>query len=260
MIDETYFDILNKVLDNTATLEEKQSLTKYMNAHPEETIGCREILEFDKKAKSAAQIDPPADLKDKILKNIDCEKVKVEEKHKNNYITEIKTVRQNNKINHIFTFATGLAAGICLFLFGFNYFTGSSFDGNNQSSGSLLIYEDLEQLSSVSQESFDIEMASGSIRLKNTGNIAILEYQITSQDNTELHISYNTEHFKFMGFTQEYKQDNQLITENNEIVLSQSGQNHYLLFFKRLANNTESISYEIIADGDSMAGKIITDR
>ena len=216
-------------------------------------------MEFNENAK-IAKIDPPADLKDKILQKIDCGKIKAKETYTNNYVTEIKTVRRNNKINHIFSFATGLAAGICLFLFGFNYFTGSSFDDTTQSSGSLMIYEDLEQLSPVSQESFDIDMASGSLRLKNTGNTTILEYRITSHDKTELHVSYNTEHFKFIGFTQEYKQDNQLITENNEIILSQSGQNHYLLFFKKLVNNTESISYEIITDGDSMAGEIITDR
>ena len=36
MIDEKYFDILNKVIDNTATLKEKQSLTEYIKTHPEE--------------------------------------------------------------------------------------------------------------------------------------------------------------------------------------------------------------------------------
>src|ERR1039457_7000151 len=74
MVDQKYFELINKEIDNTISASEKELLDRYLKSNPEACVMSQELAETEKLLDKMPDKDPSVSLKQRILNSIDFDR------------------------------------------------------------------------------------------------------------------------------------------------------------------------------------------
>lgn len=244
MIENEYIEMIDKEIDKTITGKEIVMLKKYLAENPEAQEYYDNLVRLSKVLHRVNDVDPPAELKNRILNSIRTNRPPAREKEN---IFQILRTALKPKVNlkYAYAFSAGIMVGTAIFVLFINK------PGNMPSldvsdlSGTIIMSATSGALETADKREFDLGEVYGTIETKFARNVVLAEVDITSQQEIEIVVEYDENDIGFDGFRQLQHLKGSFDIGEKYLRLVHRGKNKYILVFEDKTQTISSMTFKI---------------
>ena len=225
MVNQKYLELINKDIDNTISIAEKELLSIYLKTNPEAYAMHQELIETEKLLDKLPDNDPSVSLKRRILNSIDYNRYA--SKKRIPVVDFILSAFSGPRKRLTTSFAFGLAAGLIILsvIFYVSYY--NNFKEQNTVFGTMGLPES-EVLKSVEVNSMDI---TGKIEISKAANHFGVYVNLKSSRKYTLQIEFDQANLKVDDLSLTKLSNIQVKKEPGSIKLIESDNSPYSLLF-----------------------------
>jgi len=249
MIDEKYIELINKEIDGIITSDEKARLHAYLERNFEAKNIYQEQIQTAKLLNRVPAIEPPPNLKKRIMNSIDLNRYTVKERKR---VSESLFSNRSSKWvpKLVFTFTFGLILGILLHMAFLRDPTQKYWMSSRDFVGTIGMHEK-DYFKKLDQIPIDLPDVKGELILNQMRNHLGCEVNLSPIGEFELLVEFNPAHIQFHGFKPSSK--SKIVLDNGEdyIRALHSEEVQYVLFFLREAPATTQIDVTLLQKGDA---------
>jgi hypothetical protein len=253
MIDPKILELINKDIDKTISLSEKDLLQKYINNDPEVNSTYHEMLETEKLLDKLPENDPSVSLKQRILNSINYDLYA--KKHKVSFVDHVVDLFSVSNRKFATSFAFGLITGfIVLAAIFYSYYSDKPFKEDNVV-GTMGISE------SKIVESIPINLAesdiSGQMIVSKSSDKYFLDINIESKNDFSLQINVDPKSITIDNFSLNKPNDFNIEKELGSIKINGSQNSNYSLAFSLKDSVAKNINIKILSHDNKLYQKEI---
>lgn len=187
MIDKNLIELINKDIDKSISLSEKEKLSQYLKENPDANVLYNELLQTEHMLDKLEDINPSSNLNERILNSIDYNLYSTK-KINPKILDYLSSIFSGSRTKYAVSFALGMIAGLIILTVIFYYSTfHDELEGYNTSGTIGLHNSSLVQTIDILSE--DI---SGRVNLSKVGNSYSFNIKLNSQDKYRLLIEFDS--------------------------------------------------------------------
>jgi len=187
MIDHNELELMNKDIDKTISLDEKEKLSQYLKENPDANILYNKLIKAEHMLDKLDDINPSPNLKERIINSIDYNFYS-DKKKESNFLGYLSTIISGSRTKYAVSFALGIIAGlIILTAIFYNTTFNDELDSYN-TSGTIGLHK-FNIIQSVDILSDDI---SGRVDVSKVNNFYGFNIKLNSQDKYRLLIEFDS--------------------------------------------------------------------
>jgi hypothetical protein len=240
-IDQKYIDLINADIDGEIQDAERAELETFLAGSAEGRELHAELAAIGEKLDGLETLEPPPHLKHVIMNTIPAEKP---EKHRPGFL---QTLLALPALRYAATFVGG--ALLTMSLVGSNRISETAFDDVSGLVGTIANPESLgPAVDSISISESEI---AGTVSLRNTGSMLILDFDLVSGDQVDIIADYADRSIWFNGFAQLESSGTSVSAETGRVTLSMQGKRRYAVFLHNREHRDAEIALRFLS-GDNV--------
>jgi hypothetical protein len=244
MVNDKYMELMNRSIDGLLSSDEQAELENYLKAHPEARQQYENLKRVSEVLKKTPGVKPPLDMKQNIMDNIRSREESIGEK-RGFFEIIVNTFRNRLSWRYSYAFSAGILFGIVVMAVSMSITEAPTPLDPSQVSGTLMPAELPKDGSVLDSKEFSIGAVSGTLSIRQSGNLVILETDIDSEEETSIRVFFDSADLSFAGIWQpEYFRGSFDRKESHLDLLHQGKGKYYLLFINRLAA-VSKLTFEI---------------
>ncbi len=257
MTSEKHVRLMSEYLDGTIKPRQRLKLQEYLRRNPDAQMLYDSFLQLFRWLAQEQKADPPMELKHAVLRQVRAEG---SAGRKNRGIPESVVGSLALKVN--VKYAYSLLAGIVVGIFSFALLVGSIGvipPWNIRSlAGSIYLGGAVDSVQVADQIDFTIGNAEGTVRIEYSTGTVIAEIDLTSNRGVEVTISFDNRHLDLEGMRQLGHVPKTLEINENQVRLTQDGEEKYFLLFKDKSNDISAMQFRVRSSDDSWEETLYT--
>ena len=257
MIDDKHLQLIHQEIDGENSSEESEAVQKYMLKNEEAKTLYSDLNALSNLLNQVDAKDPSPNLKKNILNSIQPYKSSSREKTPviGGLIQNIKSVFQ---IKYGFAFASGLAAGLILFVLLGNQNLQTPVNEISNFYVTMIPKEADNNLQSASFFEINLDQVTGSVHVKNGKDVVLLELQLNSSQNIDVYLGFNKDELEFSGLSKgDHPSRGAIEYDANQVNLTTKAESSTLILFKRLASDAK-INFRLSQNGNTLLEEVMT--
>lgn len=241
MIEQEYLDLIHKEIDGLSSENERAELRAYLANNPEAQDLHRDLTRISGILNKVHQVDPPPYLRTKILNSLPLSKYARKEK-RSPLAAIIRDLVFRPNARYAYAVVAGVVVGILAYAV-INRQLGSTMPPEISSLyGTMLSQEALGSLVPAEHVEIDLEQAHGTVDIKYSNEIVLVELRLESDQEIEMFIEFDDRDISFAGFRQLDSPRRTLSIEKSSLRVTNTGNHEYILVFTIFTDLTESVS------------------
>jgi len=251
MIEQKYIELINKKIDGEITPSESVKLQDYLSRRQEAEQVHDELMATSTLLSKMHEVEPPSNLKKKILNEIRPDLYNVPQKTSLwNAIKNLIGVdfgASSHRLKYGFSFVFGLAAG----LFIYSVFANNTLDEKGSVEitdlyGTIMQREASTRFTQADKASINLPQVSGTVSIKYSENLLFTELFLRASQKIDLVLEYDENLLVLNSFAKSNIDESNTLTANvNSLKLSEVGEGKYAFVFNRKTPVAVSMRFKI---------------
>lgn len=254
MNEDSFNELMNKLIDGEATPAEREALEKHFVSNPKDAVRYQELEIVTRALDSVELVEPPEDLVRDVVSRLD--------RHEYSSNPDRGFTQRLAKVFHrsvTVRYASVFAAGVvCCFLVltVASGLTGTGwFDYSGLYGTAVAKFGGFE----VTEEaSFSVGTSTGSIIAKANDKTAIAKVEIESGSEAHFKLVFDRNELGFVSFQQEEETEGKFEVDSESITFNHSGTNTYKIVMKKKIDCGSYIDLTVDSDGQSYSTALST--
>lgn len=242
MIDEKYIELIHKEIDGVIRPEEQRMLKAYLNENPEAQTLYRELLQTVQLLNQVEEIEPSANLKERIMSSIDPNKSEAPRQKPASVSFMFRWF-----VKPAYTFALGMIAGLLIYGLVVENLIQKHSPDTNGLYGVMGINENMSG-KKAQKVSVLLPEIKGTISMRQAESAVRLEANLTTPYECDIIMEYDPSQIRFDGMPMKGRY---AILENSDqfVRIKSSGQIQYNIYFTRLSQNPVPVNVKLFVSG-----------
>jgi hypothetical protein len=237
-IDQKFIDLINADIDGEISDVEMSELTAFLADSPEGRAQHEHLSMLCESLDSVEHVSPPVHLRHVIMNSIKPAKPEQESPGILQILFAVPTLRYG------LTFAAGVF--LTLSLVNSVQLSNSALDDVTGLVGTMSDPIAADIVSSIAVDSVEV---AGTVSLRNSGPMLILDFDLTTQGPLEIQADYTDRTIWFNGFGQLESSGTTISAENGHIRLGMDGKRRYAVYLHNEGRRGTTVSLRFIAGG-----------
>ncbi len=258
MVEEKYYELMNKLIDGESSPAEEEELRRYLDRNPEAQTAYRELLSLTENLNRTEEVEPPPALMSDIMSGIRKRSHPAPARY-NGFIAYIGLIFSRNPvIRYGISFATGLLAGILIL--GVYSDLGTESVTKSDVYGTMLPGHVVSSLRDGAK--FDIHSPgiAGSVVFQYTSDLIVGRIELHSEMPAELVLRFPPESLSVHALHHTLVSNPSIILDQSSLIISHTGDGIYTVFFSDSINYTGPVHVTLSAGGSQLAEKMLIIR
>jgi hypothetical protein len=238
MIDQTYVELIHREIDGVNTREESLTLKQHLERNPEARKLYDELFQMAGVLDRVQDLEPPGHLHRNVIRNI--QSLPAREKWRRSHLTSLLNGLPKIMIRrYAYAFSLGLVAGIIIFT-GVLWTLSKDRTLNVRELYGTITSKTLPSESENGEGiEIDLKEMQGHLRYWYSTDRLNVEFELDSQAETELSISFDQHDLTVSSFSQRNEGGSYLQVLKSRLELTHMGQNSYTFtFFDKTGKDT----------------------
>jgi hypothetical protein len=238
-IEQKYKDLINAAIDGEIGAAEKAELDAFLT---ESTAGRALYEELSSLCGTLDTLDmeePPVHLRHAIMSTIPANQQPAEKPG------FLQSLFATPALRYAATFAAGVL--VALTIIDSSQMSNNAFDDVAGLVGTVAEPIDATLASSIDVQELDV---AGTVSLRSSGSIMILDFDLVSKDHIEIEADYKDPSIWFNGFAQLESDDTTVAAANGRVRLGMKGKRRYAVFLHNQRGHATSVNLRFLADGE----------
>lgn len=242
MIDKKYIELIHKEIDGIIRPDDRRMLKTYLDENPEAQTLYRELQQTVKMLNQVAEIEPPANLKKRIMNSIDSNKRKALR-----WKPTPVSVLSRLFAKPAYAFAWGMVFGLLFYGVVVENMIQKYSPDTNGLHGTIGINENMNGKKAQTAPVLLPEI-KGTLSLRQAENTVWLEANLSTPYECDIILEYDPSQIRFEGMPM---QGRYAILENSDqfVRIKSSGQIQYNIYFTGLTQNPVPLNVKLFVSG-----------
>jgi hypothetical protein len=250
MIDNKYLSLMHGEIDGANSPKESMKLQNYLAAHAEAQRFYDELVAMAALLQEVKSVEPPPHLEHTIMNALPPRRYPPPEKH--GFVPEAgQWLAANFELKYAFTFAGGVAVAVLLFALFLHPSLKDDDTDWSKLHGMIGAPHSAENLLDVRRLEIQLPEVTGTITLKNAGNIIVVESKLDSPQPLDLVIAFDEQALGFKGFSLRDESARTEVTLNTTMIrLTRVEHKAYTFIFEKRTDATAKMNIQILCSNN----------
>lgn len=225
MNDADFMDLVEKEISGEISEQERKLLRAYVEEHEEARDAYKKILETSEVLSKVGDLEPPADLKHRIMESIDLGRYEAQRRVKRPSFWE-SLLRPRLRL--AYAFVLGVVVGLLVYSQSGKVRMADRSTDARHLYGTIAGSDDVK-LNKVDEVSVDLPEVTGKISLIKTGNLLVIEADLRPDHRLDFMVEFDPDRIRFEGFGPPEGVDMRVVTGYGSVTTSGAGEGWYVL-------------------------------
>jgi hypothetical protein len=241
---EKFQELINRAVDGLLSPDEQAELENYLKSHPEARRQHENLKRISEALKKIPRVKPPQDLKQNIMDCINSRKDSADEKHG---LFKVIASAFRNKMTwrYGYAFSVGALSAIVVMAVSISITEAPTPIDPSQVSGTLMLAEIPKSGPVLDSGEFSLGDVTGTLSVRQTGDIVILETDIESDKETSINVFFDSTDLSFVGIWQPDNFRGSLGHRANQLDIQYQGKGKYYLLFVNRLSDVSRLTFEM---------------
>ena len=238
-IEQTFKDLINAAIDGELSAPEQAELDAFLESSEEGRALYDEFSSLCGALDALESEEPPAHLKHVIMSNVPKQSGPVGEPH------PLQSLLAFSPLRYAGTFAAGVL--VALVIFDSTRVSDHVFDDVTGLVGTVAEPVDVGHPSSISVDELDV---AGTVSLRSSGSLMILDFDLVSKEHIEIEADYGDPGIWFNAFAQLESEDTTVAAANGRVRLGMRGKRRYAIYLHNRGGHEARINLRFLTGGE----------
>jgi hypothetical protein len=256
MIDEKYFELMNKEIDSVITKAEKEKLQSYLSTNPEAQNFYIALHQTSERLSQIPEVESPPNIKKYVMNSIDLTRYSVSKKPGKFSSLRLNVLAKPSP-KFAFAFALGIVIGILVYS-GFLENVISKRDLDLENFYGTVGVDEKAGFKTLASIQVALPEMNGSIIVKRLDHIVVIGTDVRTQQETEIYLEYDQSGLQYSHFNSDSKSKISLEPDDNSIRIFFSRDIRYHLFFTEITAVSKTVTLRFFTAGELALTKEIS--
>lgn len=238
-IEQKFTDLINAAIDGEISDAQKAELDAFLESNDEGRGLYDELANLCGALDTLETEDPPVHLRHVIMNNIPAEPQPEQEPH------PLLSLLSYPALRYAGTFAAGVL--VALVIFDSTQVSNRAFDDVTGLVGTVAEPVGSIGSSMVSVDELDV---AGTVSLRSSGSLMILDFDLVSKDHIEIEADYGDPGIWFNGFAQLESEDTTVAAADGRVRLGMRGKRRYAVYLHNQGGHQTQVNLRFLAEGE----------
>lgn len=254
MIADKYIELIHREIDGRNSPKASAKLAAFLAANPQAQQFYDELLAMSGMLQELKPVEPPAHLPQIIMNRLPPS----QPVRRSLFAPLLEWLEARGKFKYAYAFSGGLAVGLAAVAIFFQTALPPSED-LSKLSGAMIPREQAASLKTVASWEIKHELAAGMLYLKDSAEILVVEFSLTSAQTIELALTFDNKNFVFKGVAAlEQSFPAEVNFNGNTVTLKHLGQRRYAMIFMRQMKKAGALHLKIWSAGALLYEQTLT--